>query len=411
MTAGLRRLRLRLTLLYTLATAVCLVLLAAVAAQMDADSRYSTLDSEVDRAATALSRAVYYDLGVLHLEPLRDDVLAANETGVYVLEWTESGDPVPRFGDVRNTWLPAPDGLRAVADEARHTQETALREANASDGRPLRLAAAPVWNGDRITAVVVAAGDPAGTEAEHDAVVRWLGLGCLALVLLAAAAGHLLSGRSMRPAAEVLGRQEQFLAEAAHELRTPLATLRLTVDGGIRDPDQRDEALRRSARLTEEMGRVVAGLLARARLEAGTQELEREPLRLDLLVEQIVGDWTDEDVEISVTASECVVRGDPDLLAQAVRNLLANAVAHGGGTPVEVVVADGRISVRDHGPGVPPEDRERLFERSVTGAGGGTGIGLAIVRWVADLHGGSARLLDADGDGMVAELVVPVTEG
>jgi two-component system OmpR family sensor kinase len=275
----------------------------------------------------------------------------------------------------------------------------------------LRLAAAPVWNGDVIGATVIASGDPAAGEAAHDTVVRWLGLGCLALVVLAAAAGHVLSGRSIRPATRVLGQQEQFLAEAAHELRTPLATLRLAIDGGIREPDRGDEALRKSARLAGEMGRVVAGLLTRARLAAGTQDVEREPLRLDQLVEQVVEDWADQDVEIAVAATACVVLGDPDLLAQAVRNLLANAVRHGGGTPVEVVVGQGRIAVRDHGPGIPAEDRERLFERSVTGVSGGTGIGLAIVRWVADLHGGSARLCDAEGGGTVAELVVPVTDG
>jgi two-component system OmpR family sensor kinase len=254
-------------------------------------------------------------------------------------------------------------------------------------------------------------GDPAAGNAAHDALVRRLALGCLALVTLAAAFGHLLSGRSIRPATRMLGQQEQFLAEAAHELRTPLATLRLVLDGGLQNGADHREALRRSARLTGEMGRVVAGLLTRARLEAGTQHLERELLRLDQLVEQVVEDWAAD--AVVMTGVPCVVTGDADLLAQAVRNLLANAARHGGGTPVEVTVEviaeQARIAVRDHGPGIAPEDRERLFERAVTGAPGGTGIGLAIVRWVADLHGGSARLLDADGGGVEAELVVPLT--
>jgi hypothetical protein len=268
-------------------------------------------------------------------------VLASNPVPVYVLEWTGADELVPRYGSARDTWLPTPDVLRDVAQEARRTGETALRDGFATDGRPLRLAASPVWNGDAITATVVAGGDPAQGQADHDVLARWLALGCLLLVLLAAAAGHALSGRSMRPA-----------------------------------------------------------------LRAGEQ-IGHEPLRLDLLVEQIVADWDAGGVEVSVMASPCVVPGDPDLLTQAVRNLLDNAVRHGGRTPVEVVVGEGVLTVRDHGPGIAPEDRERMFERPVKGPGGS---GLAVVRRIATLHGGTARLLDA-GDGAVAELALPPAAG
>jgi two-component system OmpR family sensor kinase len=394
----LRRLRWRLTGLYALGTAVCLVVLAGIAAGIDADSRSSTLDHEVDRTATALSRAIYYDGGALHLEPLREDVLAAGSAPVSVLEWSTVDGLTQRFPGS----APVSADVADVAEEARDDQGTALGDAS-MDGQVRRLAAAGVWNGDRIDAVVVAYGDPAAGQREHDALVRWLAIGCAGLVLLAAAAGHLLSGRSMRPAARALDQQEQFLAEAAHELRTPLATLRLVTERGLREPGRATEALHRSARLAAELGRLVTGLLSRARLAAGTATAEREPLRLDLLVEQILDGY-----DVSLTAEPCVVLGDPELLGQAVRNLVDNALRHGGGTGVEVTVAEGRTAVRDHGPGVPAADRERMFERTATGDGGGTGIGLAIVRWVAGLHGGSARLLAAEGGGTVAELILPV---
>jgi signal transduction histidine kinase len=404
--------------LYTLATAVCLVVLAVIAGVIDSHSRAAGLDTEVDRSATALSRAVYYELGALHLEPLRDDVLASNATPVYVMEWTNNGAPVPRYGSTWNTWLPKPEVMRELAEQTRDAQETVLLDGTATDGRPLRLAGAPVWNGDRISATVIAAGDPADGDADHDALVRELALVWLGLVLLAAAAGYALSGRSVRAALVALGQQEQFLANAAHELRTPLATLRLVTDGGVRDPDQAPDALLRSSQLADEMSRLVTGQLTRARLAAGTQRTERKPLRLDLLVEQVIEaantaqeTETGDAVEIGVMASPCIVSGDPELLAQAVRNLLDNAVRHGGGSPVEVVVGEGRITVRDHGPGIAPADRDRIFERSTTGGTrGGAGIGLAIVRWVADLHDGSARLLAADGGGRIAELVLPTID-
>ncbi|MGF6887783.1 hypothetical protein ABIA39_006112 [Nocardia sp. GAS34] len=101
--------------------------------------------------------------------------------------------------------------------------------------------------------------------------------------------------------------------------------------------------------------------------------------------------------------------GDPELLAQAVRNLVENALRHGLGTPVEVRVTATRVQVRDHGPGVPPQDRTRVFERRVTGAAS-TGTGLAIVAWVAGLHGGTARISQAPG-GASVELLLPERAG
>ncbi|WP_240123500.1 sensor histidine kinase KdpD [Streptomyces sp. MUM 136J] len=119
--------------------------------------------------------------------------------------------------------------------------------------------------------------------------------------------------------------------------------------------------------------------------------------------------------EVTVRTEPTVVCGDPELLAQAVRNLIENALKHGAApgerARVDVVVAEGRVAVRDHGPGVAPALRERVFDRRTAGPGGGTGIGLAIVRWVAELHGGTARVGDAPGGGTTAELAVPEEPG
>jgi signal transduction histidine kinase len=200
-----------------------------------------------------------------------------------------------------------------------------------------------------------------------------------------------------------LDQQEQFLAEAAHELRTPLATLRLALEGATTSRD--------AVRMVDHLDRLVTGLLSRARIDSGARPLELTPLRLDLLVEQVVEELPARGASVSLRTEPTVVLGDPDLLAQAVRNLVENAVRHGtaGDAPstVEVSVAEGRVAVRDHGPGIDARDREAVFGDRVTGGRGGIGVGLPIVRWVAELHGGRARVASAPGPGALVELVLP----
>ena len=398
--ARLRRTRRLMTLLFASTTAACLVVLAAVAIRIDSASRRSGLDHEVGSRAAGLSRAVWFDAGVLHLEPLREDELAQGAQVLAVLQAAPGKTPTVRNVVPGRSSLPDTDELDEVWHRVLDEQETVQVSASATKGGRLRWAAAPVWDDDRIGAAVLVGTELARSEHDHDLLVRWLALGCTALVCCAAAVGHLLSGRAMRPALRGLGQQEQFLAEAAHELRTPLATLRLVVERN----GSSDEALR----LVDRLSRLVTGLLARARLESGAQRVELVPLRLDQLVETTVEELPDHE-SVTVTAEPVVVRGDPDLLAQAVRNLVENAQRHGGpaGSPVEVGVTPGLVTVRDHGDGVPLADRERVFARGVTGTGPGTGAGLAIVRWVAGLHHGTARLTDAPGGGLLAELRLP----
>jgi signal transduction histidine kinase len=98
------------------------------------------------------------------------------------------------------------------------------------------------------------------------------------------------------------------------------------------------------------------------------------------------------------------VEGDPELLTLAVRNLIDNALVHGA-PPIEITVTDGRVAVRDHGPGLDPAMGDP-FDRGVTGPTGNHGIGLAIVRWVAQVHNGTSILQPAEGSGAVGTLTL-----
>jgi two-component system OmpR family sensor kinase len=377
--------------------------LAALAAQIDASSRVKELDSDLAQRASTLSRAVYFDGGALHLEPLADDEMARTAQALGIDEQGRIRTAVPALSA-----LPDAGTLTEVFGQLSHGQELVRFTADTGTGHRWSWAAAPVWNGDTVAAIVVVGGDPASGEELHNGLVAGLAAGCAGLVLLAAGVGHLLSGRAMRPAVQALEQQEQFLVEAAHELRLPLATLRMLVDTSR--PASQDDVngrLNRAARQVDRLNALVSGLLARARAEAGSVTVDLEPLRLDQLVEITIEEMPGmAEARVSVETQPTVVRGNAELLGQAVRNLVDNALRYGAGSPVRVSVSAGRLTVTDAGPGIAPARRQAALERGV-GSGQGTGTGLAIVRWVAAVHGGGVELGDAEGGGLRVDLTFP----
>jgi two-component system OmpR family sensor kinase len=135
--------------------------------------------------------------------------------------------------------------------------------------------------------------------------------------------------------------------------------------------------------------------------------MERVQLLLDQLTEAVVEEFPEANIAVQVNPT--VVVGDPSLLSLAVRNLIENAIVHGAvnrSAPIEVHVADGRVRVRDHGAGINPQLSSNPFQRGVTG-GRGSGIGLALVAWIADLHGGSASMEPAAGGGTIVSIALP----
>ncbi len=205
-------------------------------------------------------------------------------------------------------------------------------------------------------------------------------------------------------------RQRRFLADASHELRSPLTRMRTELEVDLAHPAGADLLATLRSVLEETVGlqRLTEDLLLAARSDAGAAGPPRdEPVDLDDLVVRIArrlraGDRVSADLR-GVGAVQ--VRGDPDQLARAVGNLADNAARHARSTVAfSLAEADGVavLTVADDGPGVPEVDRERIFERfaRVDGARGvdtgGTGLGLAIAREIAERHGGTLALA-ADG--------------
>jgi signal transduction histidine kinase len=202
-----------------------------------------------------------------------------------------------------------------------------------------------------------------------------------------------------------LVRQRQFVADASHELRTPLTSILANLELLAEVLDgERGEAAHSALRSSQRMRRLVGDLLLLARADAKRQ-LPREPTDVGrVLVEAAaeLGPVADGHA-LTVDADEAVVDGARDELHRMTLNLMENAIRHTPeGTHVSARVAseDGEvvITVQDDGPGVPVELRERIFERFVRGSGdrgSSSGLGLSIVRAVAQSHGGTVELEDA----------------
>jgi two-component system sensor histidine kinase BaeS len=212
--------------------------------------------------------------------------------------------------------------------------------------------------------------------------------------------------------------RRDLIATVSHELRTPLtamtALLENLADGVVpADSDHLTAALEEARRL----GRLVDDLLQLSRLEAGVVELDRHELALRPLLDGTVAQLTSAGrpgsfhVEVP---GDLTVLGDADRLRQLFVNVLDNAGRHApAGTVVRVTAGTGPdgwwLEVADDGRGVEPEHRERVFDRFGTDGAGGTGLGLAVARWVAQLHGGTLRFLDPPaGHGARLRLDVPV---
>jgi signal transduction histidine kinase len=204
-----------------------------------------------------------------------------------------------------------------------------------------------------------------------------------------------------------LVRQRQFVADASHELRTPLtsilANLELLAD--VLDGEQ-GEAARSALRSSQRMRRLVADLLLLARADA-RREAPHEPTDLGTVVVEAAAELgpVADGHELDVSAEPAEVAGSPDELHRLALNLMENAIKHTPpGTHVHAAVqrANGHVTltVADDGPGIPEELRDRIFERFTRGTGdrgGSFGLGLSIVRAVAESHNGTVTLAKGDG--------------
>jgi two-component system phosphate regulon sensor histidine kinase PhoR len=220
--------------------------------------------------------------------------------------------------------------------------------------------------------------------------------------------------------------RRDFVANVSHELRTPLTAIRGYVEALLDEPADADTThrfLEIIARHSTRMERLVKDLLRLARLDAGQEALETARCDVRQIFGGVIADLSPvieakgQRIAIDVASEAAHIECDPAKLHDIVRNLVENAVNYSpDGADVRLGAArvDGSysITVADSGPGIPPEDLNRVFERfyrvdKSRSRPGGTGLGLAIVRHLVELHGGEARAENVPGGGALFTVKLP----
>lgn len=414
--ARLLRLRWRLTVLFTLMFTPALVIFAVLLVRLDGDMRRQHLADDLRRVGEAVAREPNFQNHKVTLEAVPDDdafnkcpsfVVLPGSAPAFTPMWSGKWC-MPNKARPKDLTL-----LNGVAAAAIHERNWVARTVSIRGGARFTAVAVTFSDesGDGYGGAVVALGDPDAVDGPNLVVIFGVTAGSILSLVCLALAGRFVAGRMIRPALTALEQQEALLADAAHDLRTPLTTLRTLAETALHDPGQRADLLPRTVTLSARMGGIVDDLLTRARLAAGVERLDRRPLRLDHLVGTLVEEMG---VGVRLELEPSVVLADPDLLRRAVANLIENALTHGrpaGGGPPTVtatVRTGGQVTVCDDGPGIDPAQAKKIFERFHSGSRS-SGLGLAISRWVAHAHGGTLTVLPS-AKGAVFVLTLPALD-
>jgi signal transduction histidine kinase len=228
---------------------------------------------------------------------------------------------------------------------------------------------------------------------------------------------------------QLMGAQRQFMADASHELRTPVATTRTAANVALQQPHRGEPEYRDALALIEQqaarLSRIVDDMFTLARADAGTYPLRQMPMYVDEVVEEVVKGArvlaSTRDVSIdAATIPSATFTGDEELIRRLLVNLLDNAIRYapaGSRVRVDLAQAPGGIalSITDHGPGIPVDVQPHIFERFYRADAArarregseGAGLGLALARWIAEAHGGRLTLARSSEAGTTFTAFLP----
>jgi signal transduction histidine kinase len=300
------------------------------------------------------------------------------------------------------------------------------------DARILRAFAQRARLQDGTQLVAVAISDEIEIEDRYPALIAEFGGAALVALVLVAVGGWMLARKSIAPVERSVEHMRRFMADAAHELRTPVTAARSRAEVTLqrmRSPQEYIASLRAIERETERLGGIVEDLLMLARADAGERPIQRERVFLDDLTldaaesARTIADRKGVRLEVD-DFEEAPVNGDPTLLRQLVLILLDNAIkfTEAGGVVrigVRIVGTIATLNVSDSGAGIVVEDIPHVFERFYRGdparqrasandiGSEGVGLGLSIAQWIVDQHGGTIQIDSTPGHGTTVVVQFP----
>ena len=299
--------------------------------------------------------------------------------------------------------------VRTAVGIAERTGETSL-QVDIGHEHTLRVRAVRVRAANGDTLIAAAAADTEELEDEFASLIT-LFAGALVMALVCVGlGGYVLARRATEPVEQSIEQMRRFMADAAHELRTPVSYVRAHAEIALQRPREASEyadALRDISGEANRLGGIVNDLFTLARAEVGERRVQPEAFYLDDAVLDVAGETrtiaTLAGVHIDVTDfEEAVVEADPALVRQLVRIVLDNAIKYtpaGGRVAVAVTMRQrrARVVVEDSGIGIPPDALPRVFDRFYRAEiarqkADGAGLGLSIAQWIADVHGAELKI-------------------
>jgi signal transduction histidine kinase len=282
------------------------------------------------------------------------------------------------------------------------------------------------------TMVAAAVASDVELDDQYTSLIAAFSAAATVAVLLVVLGGWLLARKSTQPVEDSMDRMRRFIADAAHELRTPTAVIRTRADIALQQERRADayaSALLSISADAARLGHIIDDLLTLARADAGQRPVQRVPMYLDDVAldaaESLRPIAQKRNISMVIEEfDETVVEADPMLIHQLVVILLDNAIKYspeGAAVRVSVTPREGRgeLTITDNGSGIPADQFPRVFDRffrgdparsrtGLTGATEGAGLGLAIAKWIVDSHGASIELRSAVGTGTTAVVSMPL---